>query len=197
MRRVGYRGIGIPTVAATLLLLMVAAGCSSGSDVMTPERLEEIAQGIDRSLMCPVCPSETIDQSQVALAKQMRAMVRDKLAQGESRQEILDFFVERYGTSILAEPPQEGFNLLVWVIPPIALLAGGAILAAVVMGMRRTRPAPVVVEGERLTGEGLEPFLALVDEEIRRITPETAPPVEESREEPETKFPDNGGTASG
>ena len=85
---------------------------------------EKEAQAIDRMLMCPVCPAETIDQAQVEISFQMRALVREMLAEGRSRQEILDFFVERYGPDILAAPPKSGANLLAWVLPIAGVAAG-------------------------------------------------------------------------
>ena len=84
------------------------------------------AQRINKLLICPICPSETIDQAQVQLAVQMRDIVARKLQAGESEEQILQFFVERYGESVLAAPPKSGFTLLVWVVPPVGLL--GAIL---------------------------------------------------------------------
>ncbi len=56
------------------------------------------AQRIDRMLMCPVCPAETIDQAQVEISRQMRRVVREMLAEGASQDQILQFFVDRYGT---------------------------------------------------------------------------------------------------
>ncbi len=71
---------------------------------------------------CPVCPAETIDQAQVELSRQMRRAVREMLAQGATRDEILRFFVERYGPSILAAPPKSGTNLVAWILPVVAVL---------------------------------------------------------------------------
>ena len=107
-----------------LALLLTTACGGSGQRVgtYTPEELEAVAYSIDRSLICPVCPAETIDQAQVQLAKQMRALVREKLAEGWSREQILDLFVESYGEDVLASPPKSGFNLLVWVVPPVGVL---------------------------------------------------------------------------
>ena len=73
---------------------------------------ESQAQGIDRMIMCPVCPAETIDQAQVEISFQMRAIVREMLSEGKDRDEILEFFVDRYGKDILAAPPKTGFNLV-------------------------------------------------------------------------------------
>ena len=167
MRYGRYRLVALLAVAAAALLLM---GCAPSTGPVSSGQREEVAQGIDKSLMCPVCPSETIDQSQVEIAKQMRVMVREKLAQGESREAILQFFVDRYGPGVLAEPPRSGFNLLVWVIPPVALLAGGGILALVMRGMRRGQFKDLEDEEELLAEQGLEPYLAMVDQEIRRLT---------------------------
>ena len=86
---------------------------------------EAEAQGIDEMLMCPVCPAESIDQAQVPLARQMRQRVREMLAEGASRQDILDYFADRYGQNVLASPPKSGFNLLAWVLPVIGV-GGGA-----------------------------------------------------------------------
>ncbi len=90
----------------------------------TDEALEEEAQAIDRMIMCPVCPAETIDQAQVEISFQMRAVVREMLAEGRPREEILDYFVDRYGPDILAAPPKSGVNLLAWILPIVGVAAG-------------------------------------------------------------------------
>ena len=84
---------------------------------------EEEAQAIDGMLMCPVCPAESIDQAQVPLARQMRQLVREKLSQGESREEILEYFAGAYGRDILAAPNKSGVGLVAWTAPVIGVLA--------------------------------------------------------------------------
>jgi cytochrome c-type biogenesis protein CcmH len=96
-----------------------------------------LAQQIDRQLMCPVCPSETIDQSQTLIAKQMKAIIRDKLNQGQNTKEILNYFVDRYGIEILTEPPKSGWHLLIWIVPPVGLLLGSAIVGLIILSMRK------------------------------------------------------------
>ena len=163
---------GRPLILALVLLAtanILVAGCASSSGPVSPEELEEVAQGIDKSLMCPVCPSETIDQSQTEIAKQMRSMVRERLAQGDSREKVLQFFVDRYGVGILAEPPKQGVNLLVWVVPPLALVVGSSILAMTIKAMRKGR-GEAVEQVLPLPEAELEPYLSAVDQEIGRIT---------------------------
>lgn len=169
MENTAARQLGLATLLSIAGLAVLAAGCASQPETLTAEELEEEAQGIDKSLMCPVCPSETIDQSQVQLAGQMRDIVREKLAAGESRDEILQFFVDRYGTAVLAEPPRSGFNLLVWVAPPVALLAGGLVLFAVLRAMRGPRDSDEP-EGVGPDEAGLEPYLSAVDRDIRGLS---------------------------
>ena len=93
-------------------------------------------------IMCPVCPAETIDQAQVEISFQMRAVIREMLAEGRSRDEILDYFVDRYGPDILAAPPKTGANLLAWILPIVGVAAGLAGVFLVIRAMTgRTRPS--------------------------------------------------------
>ena len=100
----------------------------------------------------------------------MRRTVREKLTEGESRDDILQFFVDRYGQDVLAVPPKSGFNLLVWLAPPIALLLGGGALAMVLRAMRQDHRRST--EAPLSTVSDLEPYLSAVDRDIRRMTSE-------------------------
>ena len=121
--------------AAVQLAVLFLLACSAGADLTSDERR---AQELNRAIMCPVCPGESIDQSQNQLAAQMRAIVAEKLAAGESEAEIKSFFVERYGDSVLMSPPERGFNLLVWIVPPVGLAAAGLAAALALRRMRRS-----------------------------------------------------------
>jgi len=177
-RRNGHRRNGWILLAAWFPLLLVlfsspleaqtpGASPNSGNSGDSGPALpydEAEAQAIDRQIMCPVCPAESIDQAQVPIARQMRQIVRDQLTQGASQAEILEFFAQRYGLDILASPPKSGFNLLAWVFPVVgmatALVAGWMVIRS--MAARRlVSPEPAVSQQP-----GLEPFLALVDAEI-------------------------------
>ena len=147
---------GVVIVAAAaggLLLVGGAAGQSGGDGDARPPTAaagydEAEAQAIDRMLMCPVCPAQTIDQTEVTLAQQMRAQVRELLAGGASRAETLDWFRERYGPGIVAEPPRSGFNLIAWLAPGAVVIIG---LAGGVLAMRAMRrPA-----GDGVSGDGV------------------------------------------
>ncbi|MDE2843457.1 MAG: cytochrome c-type biogenesis protein CcmH [Chloroflexota bacterium] len=128
---------------------------------------EEEAQVIDQMLMCPVCPAESIDQAQVPLARQMRQRVRELLAEGASRQEVLDYFADRYGQNVLASPPKSGFNLLAWILPIAGLVAALGAALLVLRAMQGRNGGPVDQETATLEpGDSLEPYLAAVDRSL-------------------------------
>lgn len=151
-----------------MVFLAALLAWSACAPVAPATTLERRAQALDKSLICPVCPGETIDQSQVALAKQMQAVVRDMLAEGSTEREIQDFFVERYGDSVLAAPRKEGFNLMVWVVPPLGVAGGLVALSFVVRAMSRRsgRGAPVPEGDGAPTDPALAPYLEMVDREM-------------------------------
>ena len=180
--------IAVAAVAGGLLLVGGAAAQSGGDGDARPPTAaagydEAEAQAIDRMLMCPVCPAQTIDQTEVTLAQQMRAQVRELLAGGASRAETLDWFRERYGPGIVAEPPRSGFNLIAWLAPGAVVIIG---LAGGVLALRAMRrPAGAGVSGGdgglsipgNATGGGtgskadadeMLPWLDAVDRELAR-----------------------------
>ena len=141
----------LPLAAAALLIIGCLAIIASPvqaqeSTPLLPQDPEPVlydekeAQAIDGMLMCPVCPAETIDQAQVPLARQMRQLVRDKLSQGESREEILEYFAGVYGKDILAAPEKSGAGLVAWIAPVVGVLAALAAGVFVLRSMAK-RPA--------------------------------------------------------
>ncbi len=121
---------------ALIGIVALSLGCVTTTSSGVPEA-ERRASELNKSLMCPVCPGESIDQSQNPLAVQMRAIVDEKLALGWSEPEIKDFFVERYGPSVLMEPPSAGFGIAAWIVPPLAFALAIASLFLTLRWMRR------------------------------------------------------------
>ena len=140
------------TLAACLLSTPVVSG--QGED----NALEREAQAIDKMIMCPVCPAETIDQAQVEISFQMRAVVRELLAEGRTRDEVLDYFVDRYGADILAAPPKSGFNLVAWILPIVGVAAGLVGVFFVIRAMTGSqRPGAAPVPSRDRSGESTPP----------------------------------------
>lgn len=124
------------------------------------DALDEGVRRVALQLQCPVCEGETVADSPSGLAGDMRAVIRTRLAAGESDQQILDEFVASYGDGILTEPPKRGISLGVWFGPIVGLALGTALLAGVVAAWRRRgdhspRAAPAAV-----TTGGLDPAVA-------------------------------------
>ena len=154
-----------------LALLFCCLAAPDAASAQTPALPydEAEAQALDRMLMCPVCPAESIDQAQVPLARQMRQQVREMLAAGAGRTEILDWFAERYGPSVLAAPPKTGRNLLAWTLPVAGVLAA---LLAGILALRamtgRNRDDTAAPAAGSVPDSELEPYLAVVDQNLAR-----------------------------
>ena len=149
------------------MLLLVSAALAACTETAAEDDLERRAQRLDRTLICPLCPSETIDQSQVLLAAQMRVTVRERLAEGWSEEEIRQYFVDRYGERVLAAPPKEGFNLLAWAIPPAIFVVSMLVLVWVVREML-SRDRKMRAERARQVDpreDTLRHYLSLMDRE--------------------------------
>jgi cytochrome c-type biogenesis protein CcmH len=95
----------------------------------------------------------------------MRAQVRVLLANGSSREDVLDWFRARYGPGIVAEPPRSGFNLIAWIVPGVAVAAGiiGGVLALRAMRRRSSGSYDGDISG---SDADLQPYLATVDREL-------------------------------
>ena len=146
---------------AGLFFALLGAACASQEPVV--DSLEQRAQTLDKALVCPICPGESIDQSQVELARQMRAVVREKLAEGWTKEQVKEFFVERYGPSVLMEPPQEGFYLLAWVLPPVGVATAVVVLYLVLRHLLRAEPRARPEGLEELPAEERQEYLRQVE----------------------------------
>jgi cytochrome c-type biogenesis protein CcmH len=87
--------------------------------------IDKETQEISYLLMCPVCEGQTVGESNSQLATQMRSIIKKQLREGKSKNEIIAYFVSRYGETILGAPPAKGANWLLWLLPALGLLFGG------------------------------------------------------------------------
>ena len=175
---------------AALAIVAVAAACSLQESISP---LELQAQGLNEAIMCPVCPGESIDQSRNPLAIQMRGIVVDKLEQGWSGDQIKDFFVERYGPSVLLSPPREGFSLAVWVVPPIVLIGAGISLYLVLKLMRgpRTVQPRRLEETEQLTDDERDEYFSRIESALGNGGAETSSSDEKDDSGTDTQVQDS------
>src|SRR5712692_3017038 len=107
-----------------LFLLVLWAAPLSAAQV-TEDPLERQMLDIAGKLRCAVCQNQPVSESNADLAKDMRAIIREQLQAGKSRDEIIAYFVERYGDYILLKPPFDRSGALLWLAPPLLLLILG------------------------------------------------------------------------
>ncbi|MBE0533344.1 MAG: cytochrome c-type biogenesis protein CcmH [Rhodospirillales bacterium] len=152
-------------LAALVLLLlawaMPAAAVDPGEMLADPA-LEARARDISKDLRCLVCQNQSIDDSDAQLARDLRVLVRERLAAGSSDDEVVDYVVSRYGDFVLLRPPFKLSTYVLWIGP--AVIFAGGLLAVVVFYRRRggvaeTAPSPLSAEESRrlerlLDGDG-------------------------------------------
>jgi cytochrome c-type biogenesis protein CcmH len=130
-------------VALFAAAILVAAPTLIASGQTVKPVNEDVVHEVAVQLRCVVCQNLSVADSPSEMASQMRAIIRERLAAGESPAEVQRYFVERYGEWILLSPPRHGFNLLVWLLPLGAVLAGLAMAAMLIRRWtRRARMAP-------------------------------------------------------
>src|SRR5512144_1257144 len=121
-----------------LLIALTAAGAALAvqpDEVLKDSALELRARHLSSELRCMVCQNQSIDDSEAPLARDLRVLVRERLTKGDSDQQVLEFLVARYGEFVLLRPRLEWHTLLLWGLPPAALLAG--MLGLILMARRR------------------------------------------------------------
>ena len=100
------------------------------------DTLEDQIADISGELMCPVCEGQSVAESNAQLARDMRAIIKTKLLEGNTKEEIIDYFISSYGETILASPPPRGFSVILWLLPVLSVLIGGAIILRTVYSYR-------------------------------------------------------------
>jgi len=115
-------------IIAGAALLMVTAAPDMAAE---PGRAvdEDAVHAVASQLRCVVCQNLSVADSPSETAQQMRAIVRERLAAGERPDQVIQYFVDKYGDWILLAPRRSGFTLLVWLAPAIALMTGFLVIA--------------------------------------------------------------------
>jgi len=143
---------------AFAVLAAPAAHAVQPDEIMADPAKEARARDLSRELRCMVCQNQSIDDSEAPLARDLRLLVRERIAAGDSDSQVIDFLVARYGEFVLLKPPFNPHTLLLWLLPPLALAGGG--LALWSYARRRARPA----------AQGKDAPLKLSAEEEARLT---------------------------
>lgn len=148
-----------------LALIVPATVLAQEPDPNAPT--DDQVNAIAREMYCPVCENVPLDVCGTQACAQWRALIREKLSQGWTEDEIKQYFVDQYGARVLAEPPRQGLNWLVYVVPPVAFLAGVFVLFKGIQSWRQTAiedESEISIPETDLDDE----YVARLEEELRR-----------------------------
>ena len=136
--------IALKNILACVFAIAVMAAAPAAyavqpDEIMSDPAKELRARDLSRELRCMVCQNQSIDDSEAPLARDLRLLVRERIAAGDSDAQVLDFLVARYGEFVLLKPRLSPHTWLLWLVPPLALVGGG--LALWTYNRRRLRSA--------------------------------------------------------
>src|SRR5688572_15445420 len=134
-----------------LLLFLLGIGAAHAiepNERLSDPALEARARQLSSELRCLVCQNQSIDDSDADLARDLRRIVRERIAAGDSDEAILSYLVDRYGQFVLLRPPLEPATWLLWLGPAAVLLLGAGLLVAFYRSRRREPPAPAELSAD-------------------------------------------------
>lgn len=135
MRKLAWLGLAAVVVVALVI----------GTTDRKPQTDAERARSIGNTIMCPACSGEAVSNSQAPVAVNIRRQIAQRVADGQSDQEIRDAMANAFGERVLMNPPKSGIAGLVWVLPVAGLIAA---LAGLFVAFRRWRIVPAEVTDE-------------------------------------------------
>jgi cytochrome c-type biogenesis protein CcmH len=166
----------ITVVAGLLFGLAVFLLWTSSVQAQTPQPIQpspaapvsdDQVNSVAHQLYCPVCENIPLDVCPTQACAQWRDLIRTKLAQGWTPQQIKDYFAQQYGDRVLSVPPQRGLNLLVYILPPVFFLLGVYILYRVLRSMR-SRSAVVSQLSDPPGPSSDDPYRQRLEEELKK-----------------------------
>ena len=138
--------VAIIIALAAAMLATTPARAVQPDEILADPIKEARARELSKELRCMVCQNQSIDDSDAPLARDLRLLVRERIAAGDSDSQVIEFLVARYGEFVLLKPRFNPHTMLLWLLPPLALMGGG--IALWVYSDRRRRA--VVSEQESL-----------------------------------------------
>jgi cytochrome c-type biogenesis protein CcmH len=128
-------------LAISALGTLGATGTHAAESLATEPELEKRVTALSQDLRCLVCQNQTIADSHAPLAIDLKNQIREKIGQGMSNDQIIDYMVQRYGDFVLYRPPVKATTLALWFGPAAILLLGLIVLFRYLARRRREQPA--------------------------------------------------------
>jgi cytochrome c-type biogenesis protein CcmH len=149
--------------AALMFSLLTVCAHATAPAAAADAALEQRVAALAGELRCVVCQNQTLADSHAELAIDLKQRIREKLAQGQSEREVIDFMVQRYGDFVLYRPPLKGSTAFLW-FGPLVLLAGGFAMLARALARQGRAPAALPASEQQRAA-------ALLDSSDTRGTP--------------------------
>jgi cytochrome c-type biogenesis protein CcmH len=130
------------------------------------ESLQKTARELYALIMCPICSGQTIGQSNAGTSVQMRDLVLKKLRQGETKEEVLQYFTSKYGERILAEPTKGGFNRMLWLLPLFIVVVAVVVISLL---MRRWSTRDSVETEPRFDENQESEYVTRMEKELKEF----------------------------
>ncbi len=157
---------------ALALGLLAAVAFYRQAAAQNPTPTDDEVNRIAHQLYCPVCENTPLDVCPTEACRQWRDLIRQQLSEGWTEDQIKQYFVQQYGARVLAEPPASGINWLVYVLPPVIILAGAFILfRAMRSWIRQSRAAAPLPSGSnepQSSNPSTDEYAARLEQELRR-----------------------------
>jgi cytochrome c-type biogenesis protein CcmH len=154
------RILSVSALIVFMFLLLLNQSAFAQDDVPTDDDVNAIA----KQLYCPVCENIPLDVCPTKACSQWRDTIREKLAAGWSEERIKQYFVEQYGARVLAAPPAQGLNLLIYILPVVSFVIAVYILLRAFYSWRK-----VETPAESATpNKSDDPYIARLEEELRK-----------------------------
>jgi cytochrome c-type biogenesis protein CcmH len=131
----------------------------------TPVSDDQVNQ-VASQMYCPVCENIPLDVCPTQACAQWRDLIREKLSQGWTSDQIKDYFAAQYGDRVLSVPPVRGLNWLVYILPPVAILLGAWLVVSVIRNSRKRALAQVKTAEVDSTRTDVE-YMRKIEEELR------------------------------
>jgi cytochrome c-type biogenesis protein CcmH len=167
LRKKPYSSIFLLAAWALGLALIMLVNSRASAQEGTPNPSDDAVNTVAKQLYCPVCENISLDVCPTQACAEWRELIRQKLAEGWSAEQIEEYFALQYGDRVLAEPPRRGLNWLVYVLPPLFILGGAVILIRILRRMRKPGAAQVQKISPLPTAIN-DRYLGMLEDELKR-----------------------------
>jgi cytochrome c-type biogenesis protein CcmH len=155
-----------------ILVLAFALGLASllfkPAFAQAPTPTDDEVNAIAKQLFCPVCENTPLDVCPTEACRQWRELIRTQLSEGKTEAEIKQYFVDNYGARVVGIPPAAGLNWLIYILPPVIILAGALILFRALRAWTKPATAPATLGASDAKPAIQDDYVARLEEELKK-----------------------------